>query len=202
MNEDVEGIKNLPAEASEDLDQKLKQELSLKDNKEDVRNVLENAIEIKVAGITANKEELLDELVENKATILKEQSKAEVKINKHRNETETTEAVTKKDLAFFERNKELLAKVNINKACAKPYMFLLLCIVIPVSFITKLSCLIIKAPFEIIGEFATCIDKLFKDVASFSKSARVIAVSLLVISLAALVGYVIYSLLSNYGVIS
>lgn len=201
MEDEVEHLKKLPVETN-DLDQMLKQELSLKDNKEDVRKVVENAIELKVAGLTANKEELLDELVEDKATILKEQSKAEVKINKHKNETETTEAVTKKDIAFFDRNKELLAKVNITKACAKPYMFLLLCIVIPVSFITKLSCLIIKAPFEIIGEFATCIDKLFKDVASFSRSARVIAVSLLVISLAVLVGYVVYSLLSNYGVIS
>lgn len=189
-------------ENSVNLDDKLKNELSLKDNKEDVRKVVENAIEIKVAGMTANKEELLDELVENKATILKEQSKAEIKINKHKNEKDTTEAITQKDRAFFERNKELLAKANIDEPCAKSYMFLLLCIIIPISFITNLICLIIKVPFEVINVFTTCIDNLFKKVASFSKSARVIAVSLLVISLVVLVGYVIYSLLSNYGVIS
>lgn len=197
-------IKNeiVKTESNESLDDKLKNELSLKDNKEDVKNVLENAIEIKVAGMTANKEELLDELVENKATILKEQSKAEVKINKHKNEKDTTEAITQKDKAFFERNKKLLAKANIDEPCAKSYMFLLLCIIIPISFITNLICLIIKVPFEVIQVFVTCVDNLFKKVASFSRSARIIAISLLVISLVVLVGYLIYSLLSNYGVIS
>lgn len=192
---------NPPVEPSDSLNDKLSKELSLKDNKDEVRKVVENAIEIKVGGMTANDEKLLNELVENKAEILKEQSKAEMRINRHRNEKDTTEAITEKDKAFFTRYKQLLTKANINEPCAKPYMFLILCIVIPISFITNLISLIIKIPFEIINVFATGIDTLFIKIASFSKSAKVVAVSLLTILLVVLVIYVIYSVLLKYQIV-
>ena len=202
MNEEIEEIKNVPVKAEEDLDQKLKQELSLKDNKEDVRNVVQNAIEIKVGGMAANDEKLLNKLVENKATILKEQSKTELKINKHRNETETTEAITKKDKAFFERNKQLLEKANITEPCSKSYMMLMLLIIVPISFITNLLSLVIKIPFEILQVFATCIDALFIKIASFSKSAKIIAVSSLVILLIVIILWCIYSIVEKYNIVS
>lgn len=201
MEDDIKESLVEVKENSVDLDDKLKNELSLKDNKEDVRKVVENAIEIKVGGMTANDEKLINTLVENKAEILKEQSKAEMKINKHKNEKDTTEAITAKDKAFFERNKQLLEKANIKEACAKPYMMLLLCIIVPISFITNLISLIIKVPFEVINVFATGIDTLFIKIASFSKSAKIIAVSLLSILLVVLVLYVIYSILIKYGVL-
>lgn len=185
-----------------DLDYKLQKELSFKDNKEDVKKVVENAIEIKVGGMTAQNQELLNELVEDKASILKEQSKAEIKINKHKTETETTEAITQKDRAFFERNKELLAKANITSPCAKSYMKLMLCITIPIVFLTNLLSLCIKVPFEIMNVFANSIDLLFTKIASFSKSARVIAISLLVMLGAFLVVFLIYYALTKFEVIS
>ena len=183
------------------LDEKLQQELSFKDNKEDVKKVVENAIEVKVGGLTAKNEDLLNSLVEDKSKILKDQSKAEVNISKQKKETELTEAITNKDRAFFERYKQLLEKANITSPCARNYMLLMLCIIVPFSFVTNLISLIVKIPFEIITVLTSCIDVLAEKIASFSKHARIISVSLLVILVVAGMLYIAYSILNKLGYI-
>lgn len=176
-----------------ELKNKLQDQLSLADEKPKVNQVIENAINVRVAGKALEDENLVKKLVEDKAEILKDKSKADVVVNTKTNEREITEAITEADRAFFKRYEDLLSKVKLTQPCAKRYMQALLFIIIPIQFVVKLISLIINTPFEILKLLLECIDTVCKSLASISKSARIIFISLFSIAVIVAISVFIYN---------
>lgn len=175
------------------------EKLSLNDSSQKINEKGTSVVELGAIKVATEDDKFIQQIADVKKEQIQNSVNANAEILKTKKEAEKIDALTEQDKAIYQRWKSVLMFGGIKESHTKLFLRLMIILILPIYVITTL---LIKVPFSIVNTLLGVINDTINKIADFGKAAKRIAISILVILLVVVIGYVIYFFLNKYGIIN